>query len=254
MCIGRLEALKEKGHDAIAFSESKSIAEKPRCVKICDDMGHFHAVTGGGVYVCYTIICCRLIGQWLSPTYCKKSTFGNASAATRIIACLSSYCPLRILHATSFPFFPDELLHFSFIWSGAFKVQTNPIVLLINAAYWIAFGPHGPRAEPPPGEGKRVALGTTIGLIVSLVIFAGTRFFSRPAPKTMTKEWQEASNEYLKVRFFPILGAYTFLPRNLLIMNFAAQIQKQKAEPFSGIGSKGYSGPGMIQSPPGKPT
>lgn len=96
-----------------------------------------------------------------------------------------------------------------------------------KAAYWIAFGPHGPRAEPPPDEGKRVALGTTIALVVSLIIFAGTRTFSRPAPKTMTKEWQEASNEYLKM---------------------------QKTEPFSGIGSKGYSGPGMIQSPPGKPT
>ena len=93
---------------------------------------------------------------------------------------------------------------FSFLLLGALKVQTNPILRLINTAYWIAFGPHGPRAEPPPGEGKRVALGTTIGIIVSLVIFTATRIFSGPAPKTMTKEWQEASNEYLKVRLLLI--------------------------------------------------
>lgn len=29
------------------------------------------------------------------------------------------------------------------------------------------------------------------------------RSFAKPAPHTMTKEWQEATNEYLKVRTFP---------------------------------------------------
>ena len=68
------------------------------------------------------------------------------------------------------------------------------------AAYWIAFGPHGPRAQDPPGEGKKVALYTFIGIAASLAIFAGLRTMAKPAPYTMTKEWQEATNEYLKVR------------------------------------------------------
>lgn len=41
------------------------------------------------------------------------------------------------------------------------------------------------------------------------------------SPKTMTKEWQEASTEYLK---------------------------EQKSEPISGFASEGYDGPGMVQS------
>lgn len=68
-----------------------------------------------------------------------------------------------------------------------------------TTAYWIAFGPHGPRSLPPPGQGQKVLLGTFIGVVASAVIFFGLRAFGGPAPHTMNKEWQEASNEYLKV-------------------------------------------------------
>ena len=66
-------------------------------------------------------------------------------------------------------------------------------------AYWIAFGPHGPRSLPPPGENKKVALYTLAGLAVSFVVFATLRSFAKPPPHTMTREWQEAANERLKV-------------------------------------------------------
>lgn len=69
-----------------------------------------------------------------------------------------------------------------------------------NAAYYIAFGPHGPRALPPPGEQKKVFAYTAAGVLLSFVIFATMRSFAKPAPSTMTKEWQEATNEFLKVR------------------------------------------------------
>ncbi|KAL8309557.1 hypothetical protein RB597_009703 [Gaeumannomyces tritici] len=68
-----------------------------------------------------------------------------------------------------------------------------------KAAYWIAFGAHGPRALDPPGEGKRVALYVAVGMGVSLALFALIRSLAGPAPSTMTKEWQEQTNEYLKV-------------------------------------------------------
>ena len=45
-----------------------------------------------------------------------------------------------------------------------------------------------------------MALYTVIGLGFSLLLFAGVRSFAKPPPHTMTKEWQEATNEYLKVR------------------------------------------------------
>lgn len=39
------------------------------------------------------------------------------------------------------------------------------------------------------------------GLGISLVIFFIIRAFAREPPRTMTKQWQEATNEYLKVSF-----------------------------------------------------
>ena len=69
----------------------------------------------------------------------------------------------------------------------------------LYTAYWIAFGPHGPRSLPPPGENKKVALYTGIGILASFVLFATARSFARPPPATMTKEYQEATNEFLKV-------------------------------------------------------
>lgn len=66
-------------------------------------------------------------------------------------------------------------------------------------AYWIAFGPHGPRALPPPGEGRKIFSYTMIGVGISFIIFMLIRTQARGPPSTMTKEYQEMTNEYLKV-------------------------------------------------------
>ncbi|SPO05644.1 probable cytochrome-c oxidase chain V precursor [Cephalotrichum gorgonifer] len=92
-----------------------------------------------------------------------------------------------------------------------------------KAAYWVAFGPHGPRALDPPGEGKKLLFHTVLVLGATLGIFGAIRFFGGKGPETMSKEWQEESNEYLK---------------------------QQRAEPLTGYSSEGYNGPGMVQSPP----
>jgi len=92
-----------------------------------------------------------------------------------------------------------------------------------KAAYWIAFGPHGPRALPPPGEGWRVFSYTVAAIAISGVIFFLIRSQARHAPHTMTKEYQEQMNDYLK---------------------------EQNTEPISGISSEGYRGKGMVQSAP----
>ncbi|ESZ92005.1 cytochrome c oxidase subunit V [Sclerotinia borealis F-4128] len=94
-----------------------------------------------------------------------------------------------------------------------------------KAAYYIAFGAHGPRAQTPPGEGWRVAAYTFAGVGVSLALFLFIRMFAKGSPSTMNKEWQEATNEYLK---------------------------SQNSEPISGISSEGYVGPGQVQSAPKK--
>ena len=73
-------------------------------------------------------------------------------------------------------------------------------MLLLITAYWIAFGPHGPRELPPAGQGWWVFKWTVIYVAGSCVVFFIIRMFARPAPKTMNREWQEATNEYLRVR------------------------------------------------------
>lgn len=67
-------------------------------------------------------------------------------------------------------------------------------------AYWIAFGPHGPRAQTPPGEGLKVFSYTMVGVAVAFGLFAAARIFAKPPPSTMNKEWEEATNEILRVR------------------------------------------------------
>ena len=69
----------------------------------------------------------------------------------------------------------------------------------VCTAYWIAFGPHGPRALPPPGENWMVFGYTMLGIGISFVIFWAIRSMARPAPGTMTAQYQEMTNEYLKV-------------------------------------------------------
>lgn len=66
-------------------------------------------------------------------------------------------------------------------------------------------------------------MGTVIGIAAGAALFFGVRQFARPPPKTMTREWEEATNEYLK---------------------------EQKVEPITGVSSEGYKGPGYIQSKP----
>jgi drug/metabolite transporter (DMT)-like permease len=72
-----------------------------------------------------------------------------------------------------------------------------------QTAYYIAFGAHGPRALPPPGEGWKVAGYTAVGILASFLLFVGIRMGAKGSPPTMNKEYQEATNEYLKVWLYP---------------------------------------------------
>ncbi|KAG9236139.1 mitochondrial cytochrome c oxidase-like protein subunit V [Amylocarpus encephaloides] len=106
------------------------------------------------------------------------------------------------------------------------RMKTNWVEMTLQekkAAYYIAFGAHGPRSVTPPGEGWKVAGYTALGVGVSFVIFVAIRMAAGPAPLTMNREYQEATNEYLKA---------------------------QNSEPLSGISSEGYVGKGQVQSSP----
>ncbi|KAG6329663.1 hypothetical protein ID866_9427 [Astraeus odoratus] len=79
-----------------------------------------------------------------------------------------------------------------------------------KAAYYVAFGPHGPRAPvSPPGQGFKVFLATT-GLVgVGAAIYLAIRASAPPPPKTLTREWEEASNERAReAKLNPISGSY----------------------------------------------
>ncbi|KAG7666117.1 cox5 [[Candida] subhashii] len=68
-----------------------------------------------------------------------------------------------------------------------------------KAAYYISFGAWGPRRPIyGPGDKQKVFWGVVGGIVASIVIFAGIKQLAAPAPHTMTREWQEKSDEYLK--------------------------------------------------------
>ncbi|EKD01429.1 cytochrome c oxidase subunit V [Trichosporon asahii var. asahii CBS 8904] len=89
-----------------------------------------------------------------------------------------------------------------------------------KAAYFIAFGPHGPRAPILPEGGKmKVFAGVLACVAAAVSVFAFVRSQAPPPPKTWNREYQEMSNEYLK---------------------------SQNSNPISGISSEGYKGKGMV--------
>jgi len=84
-----------------------------------------------------------------------------------------------------------------------FPFRVTNVFFSHYTAYWIAFGPHGPRAQPPKGEGWKILFKVGQLVLASVAVFYIIHFFAKPLPKTMSKEWQEASNEYAKVSSLP---------------------------------------------------
>ncbi|WVR03325.1 hypothetical protein IAU60_000316 [Kwoniella sp. DSM 27419] len=90
-----------------------------------------------------------------------------------------------------------------------------------KAAYFVAFGPHGPRAPThEPGFQLKVFLGTLAAMGTAYGVFLFARSQALPPPKTMTREYQEQMTEYMK---------------------------SQNMNPISGVSSEGYKGKGMVQ-------
>ncbi|KAJ3737333.1 cytochrome c oxidase subunit IV-domain-containing protein [Lentinula guzmanii] len=90
-----------------------------------------------------------------------------------------------------------------------------------KAAYYVAFGPHGPRAPvSKPGDGLKIFAGTAALIGVTGIIYYVIRVFSPAPPRTINKEWQEASNQ---------------------------RALEQKMNPITGIASEGYAGKGFVQ-------
>uniref|UniRef100_A0A7S3NVQ9 Cytochrome c oxidase subunit IV n=1 Tax=Euplotes crassus TaxID=5936 RepID=A0A7S3NVQ9_EUPCR len=83
--------------------------------------------------------------------------------------------------------------------------------------YYVAFRSN----EYPRTETGKVIGGIVLLLVATAGFFALTRSFAPAPPKTMTKEWKDAENEYAK---------------------------KQNLNPISGISSEGYKGKGMNTS------
>jgi len=90
-----------------------------------------------------------------------------------------------------------------------------------KAIYYIAFGPYGPRRPIlPPGSNRKIFM-QTIGVLVTASLLYIWVLSHHEKPRTMTREWQEASNEMAKER---------------------------NMDPITGVASEGYKGKGHIQS------
>lgn len=79
-----------------------------------------------------------------------------------------------------------------------------------QAVWYISYGEWGPRRPVhAKGDGSYIAKGVFIGVALSLGIFAFSRQFAQEAPKTMNKEWQLKSDEYLKSKNANPWGGYS---------------------------------------------
>jgi len=90
-----------------------------------------------------------------------------------------------------------------------------------KAAYYVSFGPHGPRTPASkPGDNLKIAAAVAAILGLAGAVQLTIQHFAEK-PRTLNKEWQEASNE---------------------------RALEQKMNPITGISSEGYSGKGFVQS------
>ncbi|KAF9426602.1 Cytochrome c oxidase subunit 5A [Podila epigama] len=91
-----------------------------------------------------------------------------------------------------------------------------------KAAYWVAFGPHGARTPlTGPNHTLKVIAGTAGVVSAGGALFLWIRSKGNEKPQTMTKEWQEASNEYARAN---------------------------KINPISGVSSENYKGTGFVSN------
>ncbi|KAI5951044.1 cox5 [Candida jiufengensis] len=68
-----------------------------------------------------------------------------------------------------------------------------------QAAYYISFGEWGPRRPLyAPGEASKIFYIVAGSVIGSIALFIGIKSLAAPQPHTLNREWQEASDEYLK--------------------------------------------------------
>ncbi|CAG8653664.1 5015_t:CDS:2, partial [Funneliformis caledonium] len=88
--------------------------------------------------------------------------------------------------------------------------------------YYLAFGNHGPREEfGRTGTTSKIIAGISVVMLVSSGLFYLTKVAVTDKPRTLNKEWEEATNE---------------------------RMIKQRSDPISGISSEGYKGKGYVVS------
>ncbi|SCV05427.1 LANO_0H07250g1_1 [Lachancea nothofagi CBS 11611] len=79
-----------------------------------------------------------------------------------------------------------------------------------QASWYISYGEWGPRRPVhAKGDGSYIAKGVAVGLIGSIALFAFIRQYGGEESKTMTKEWQLKSDEYLKSKNANPWGGYS---------------------------------------------
>ncbi|KIL67064.1 hypothetical protein M378DRAFT_160040 [Amanita muscaria Koide BX008] len=89
-----------------------------------------------------------------------------------------------------------------------------------KAAYYVAFGPHGPRAPvSKPGDSLKIFAYTMALVGAAGILSIALRQFGGPPPKTMTTEWQEAEN---------------------------ARAREMNINPITGVSSPDYKGKGFV--------
>jgi len=165
----------------------------------------------------------RLRRLYLQLNVFRAGYLLNSAAATTAPRVNDAVIPLSNVEAQWEKLTPDEQLT---IHQQLEELQKRDWKTLSldekKAAYYVAFGPHGPRADlHPPGSMPKLILAILVGVSAGGALFLASRTLAGPPPNTMTKEWQEASNE---------------------------RARELNLDPITGVPSEGYSGKGFVQS------
>ncbi|KAJ7598704.1 COX4, subunit IV of cytochrome c oxidase [Mycena floridula] len=163
-----------------------------------------------------------LIGRRLVTTTVDASSLSSSSSSSAAPAKRQSIIPLSNIEAQWKKMSKEDQAIVSEQLEEAMKKDWRQMSLdEKKAAYYVSFGPHGPRTPASqPGDNLKIAGAVAVILGIAGAISLALSHYST-VPHTINKEWEEASNE---------------------------RALEQKMNPISGISSEGYKGKGFVQS------
>lgn len=141
----------------------------------------------------------------------RKVTAISPIARANLIAAAK---PMRMASTVAGPISNPTLRGLETRWEAMTEVEREDVVSQLaerqradwkeltplekRAAWYVSYGEWGPRSPVhPKGSGRQIFVGILAGVAAAAALFLAVKAVTPPLPKTMSSEWQTASNEIL---------------------------------------------------------